>query len=94
MKKYALSWQKYLDENLVYPSKAKRKKIEGIVTVEFMIGVDGAISQAKALSGPEELRQSAIDVVMRSPKWWPRIQSGRQVKSIKKCDIVFKLNKE
>ncbi|MCS3800982.1 energy transducer TonB [Niastella sp. OAS944] len=88
------AWQKYIDENLVYPQDAKSKKIEGVVTVEFIVGVDGTITEAKALNGPEELRQSAVDVVMRSPKWWPRIQSGRQVKTLKKCDIVFKLDKE
>lgn len=88
------AWQKYLEKNLVYPKKAKRKKIEGTVTVQFIVGKFGEISDAKALSGPEELRQSAIDVVMRSPKWWPAIQSGRQVKAYKKRDIVFKLKTE
>lgn len=88
------AWQKYLQKNLLYPKKAKRKKIEGIVTVQFIVGKFGDISEAKALSGPEELRQSAVDVVMRSPKWDPAIQSGRQVKAYKKRDIVFKLDKE
>jgi periplasmic protein TonB len=88
------AWQKYLEQNLVYPKKAKRKKIEGTVTVEFIVGKFGDISEVKAVSGPEQLRQSAIDVVMRSPKWWPAIQSGRQVKAYKKRDIVFKLPTE
>ena len=85
------AWQKYLEQNLVYPQKAKRKKIGGTVTVEFIVGKFGDISEAKALSGPKELRQSAVDVIMKSPKWWPAIQSGRQVKAYKKRDIVFKL---
>lgn len=88
------AWKKYVDQNLVYPKEAKEKKIEGTVTVEFMLSENGFPLNAKALSGPEELRQSAIDVVVKSPKWWPRILSGRQVKTIKKRDIVFKLDKE
>lgn len=89
-----LSWQRFLTRHLVYPKKAKRKKIEGVVTVGMVIGKDGSVSDVKVFSGPEELRQSAIDVVMKSPKWDPAIQNGRVVKDYKKCDIVFKLKTE
>ena len=88
------AWQKYLEQNLVYPKKAKRKKIQGTVTVQFILDKWGTVTEAKALSGPEELGQSAVDGVMRSPKWWPAIQGGRQVKVCKKYDIVFKLKTE
>jgi protein TonB len=88
------AWRKYIEQNLVYPKKAKRKNIGGIVTVEFILSVNGFPFDVKALSGPEELRQAAIEVVMRSPKWWPAIQSGRQVKAYKKYDIEFKLEKQ
>jgi TonB family protein len=84
--------QKFIEKNLVYPKKAKRKKIGGTVNVQFILSKFGDILEAKALSGPEELRQSAVDVIMRSPKWDPAIQSGRQVKAYKKYDIIFKLD--
>ena len=84
--------QKFIEKNFVYPRKAKRKKIEGTVTVQFILGKFGEILEAKALSGPEELRKSAVDVIMKSPKWDPAIQGGRQVKVYKKYDIVFKLD--
>lgn len=84
--------QKYIQQNLVYPKKAKRKKIEGTVTVQFILGQFGDILEAKALSGPEELRKSAVGVIMKSPRWDPAIQGGRQVKAYKKYDIVFKLD--
>ena len=88
------AWQNYLEKNLVYPKKAKRKMIEGTVTVQFILDKWGTVTEVKALSGPEELRNSAVDVVMRSPKWFPAIQGGRQVKAYKKRDIVFKLKKQ
>jgi TonB family protein len=84
--------QKFIEKNLVYPKKAKRRKVEGTVTVQFILGKFGEILEAKALSGPEELRKSAVDVIVKSPKWDPAIQSGRQVKAYKKYDIVFKLD--
>jgi TonB family protein len=86
------AWQRYIQQNLVYPKKAKKRKIEGTVTVQFILSKLGDILEAKALSGPEELRKSAVDVIMRSPKWDPAMQSGRQVKAYKKYDIVFKLD--
>lgn len=84
--------QKFIEQDLVYPKKAKRKKIQGTVTVEFIVDKFGDISEAKALSGPKELRQSAVDVIMRSPKWDPAIQGGCQVKVYRMYDIVFKLD--
>lgn len=86
------AWQRYIQQNLVYPKKAKRKKIEGTVTVQFIVSKFGDILEAKALSGPEELRKSAVGVIMKSPKWDPAMQSGRQVKAYKKYDIVFNLD--
>jgi protein TonB len=86
------AFQRYIQQHLVYPKKAKKKKIEGTVTVEFILSKFGDILEANALSGPEELRKSAVGVIMKSPKWDPAIQSGQQVKAYKKYDIVFKLD--
>jgi periplasmic protein TonB len=85
------AWQKFVTRKLVYPKKAAKKKIQGTVTVQFILGKDGTVLEATAINGPDELRQSAVDVVMRSPKWIPAMQSGRQVKAYKKRDIVFEL---
>jgi TonB family protein len=47
----------------VYPQDAKDQKISGTVVLHAIIGKDGAISQLDAVSGPAELRQSALDAV-------------------------------
>jgi TonB family protein len=47
----------------VYPQDAKDQKISGSVVLHAIIGKDGAISQLDAVSGPAELRQSALDAV-------------------------------
>lgn len=88
------AWQRFVTRHLVYPKEAVRKKIQGIVTVQFLVGKDGSISDVKAIDGPKELRQSAIDVVMKSRKWYPAIQQGRNVNECKELDIVFKLQTE
>jgi protein TonB len=88
------AWQRFVTRHLVYPKEAISKKIQGIVTVQFLVGKDGSVSDVEALDGPKELRQSAIDVVMKSRKWYPAVQGGRNVNECKQLDIVFKLPTE
>jgi protein TonB len=83
--------QKFIEKHLVYPKYAKRKKIEGTVTVQFILDKLGYLADVEAISGPLELRESAISVIKKTYKWDPAIQGGRQVKAYKKYDIVFKL---
>jgi TonB family protein len=49
----------------VYPKDAKKKHITGQVVLHAIIGPDGKIQQLVALTGPEELRASALDAVQR-----------------------------
>jgi TonB family protein len=67
-----------------YPAEALEKKIEGKVTLSIVVDANGRVSEAKALSGPRELFQAAIEnvkqwqyeppvhapVTMVVEKWW------------------------
>jgi TonB family protein len=46
-----------------YPDGALKKKIEGKVVLSIVVDAQGSVSDAKALSGPPELVQSAIESV-------------------------------
>jgi TonB family protein len=46
-----------------YPEEALKKSIEGKVTLRFTVDASGRVSDAKALSGPPELFQAALDSV-------------------------------
>ena len=85
------AWIQFLQNNMVYPKKAIKKKIEGTVVVQFIVNKDGSISDISAISGPEELRESAVDVLKKSPNWKPAKQDGRVVKSYKKQPIAYRL---
>ncbi len=47
----------------VYPSDAKSAHITGSVIMHAIIGTDGAISSLEVISGPAELRDSALEAV-------------------------------
>jgi len=84
-------WIRYLTSSLVYPPKAVRKKVEGTVVVQFIVGKDGSLSDIQAISGPELLWEAAEKVIKESPNWKPALQNGKKVKSYKKQPITFRL---
>jgi len=47
----------------VYPAEAKAKRISGSVVLHALISKEGVITKLEAISGPDELRASAIDAV-------------------------------
>jgi TonB family protein len=47
-----------------YPAEARQKRIEGSVVVELNFNAGGDIVASRVLSGPEELRQSALQAAL------------------------------
>lgn len=48
-----------------YPAEAREKHIEGAVVLEAQIDAQGHVSDAKVLSGPEELRNAALTALLQ-----------------------------
>jgi TonB family protein len=72
-------FQKYIKDNIVIPG-GRRKT--GTVTVEYTIEKDGTVSNVKITTGKGLSRsydQAVIDVVSKSPKWFPAEQNGTPV---------------
>jgi protein TonB len=90
------AWARFLNRTLgnAYPSDAFEKGIQGTVLIQFVVDIDGTVSNIEALSGPEELREAAINTIKKSGKWIPAIQNGRKVKTYKRQPITFVLQGE
>jgi TonB family protein len=85
-------FQDYLKKNIRYPEKAKKKKQEGRVFIQFIVNSVGDIRNAhvlltttlepfeesKIIDAPL-LEKEALRVVNSSPKWNPGIQRGHKV---------------
>jgi protein TonB len=87
----ARGWLQFLNDHLVYPKKAVRKRIEGVVLLQFIVDKDGSVSNVQVLDGDPILAEAALKAMADSPKWKPAIQNGKLVKSYKKQPITFKL---
>ena len=88
------AWLRFLKQNLVYPENAAYKNIQGTVTVQFTVCADGTLCDIEAISGPNELKESAVQVFKKSPKWTPSSLNGRTIKDYKRQPIIFRLEEE
>lgn len=88
------AWAAFLYRKLVYPQQAIDEGKQGTVVVRFIVDKEGNVSDVEAISGPEELRASAVSVIKKSGQWEPAIQNGKKVKSYKSQPITFKLSED
>jgi protein TonB len=76
----------------VYPQTARDKKIQGVARLDIVIGTDGKVLQAHALSGDLLLAEAAVEAV-RKWVYEPTLVNGEPVEVAMFVDIVFLLNR-
>ena len=86
------AWQAYLRKHFTYSKEAMKNEIQGTVIVQYVIEMDGSVTNVTAISGPTVLRQDAENSIKQSPKWTPAVKAGIKVRSYKMQPIVFRLN--
>jgi TonB family protein len=85
-------WNKYLMENLRYPTNAQRKGIEGTVIVAFVVNTDGTTTDIEILrSVGGGCDEEVIRIVKGSPKWTPGMQRGTPVRTRMRLPLRFML---
>lgn len=92
--KFDGDWRRFLERNLNPQVAIDNNAPPGQYTVliQFVVDVDGTISDIKALNNPGYgLEQEAIRVIKKSKKWEPAIQHGRAVKAYRKQPITFQI---
>jgi TonB family protein len=78
---------------IIYPKAAMEKKIQGKVTLKFVIERDGSVSNIEILSSPDQLlSDEAIRVMKLSPKWTPGKQEGKPARVYYILPVDFALS--
>lgn len=88
------AFQKYLQENIVYPKSAVIAGKQGTVYVSFVVMNDGRIDSVKLERGimnAPELGEEAIRVISAMPNWTPGKMNGKPVKIKMTVPIRFEL---
>jgi TonB family protein len=83
----------YIGTNIQYPQEARSKGIEGKVFIEFVVNVDGTLSDFVPIKGlGAGCDQEAIRVLQTANiAWIPGKQQGKSVKQKMVLPIIFKL---
>jgi len=82
----------WLRENLIYPTVAQENGITGNVIVQFVVGKDGSISDARVTRGVDpSLDKEALRVVRSMPKWEPGKKDGECVNVRYTIPLSFRL---
>jgi len=74
----------------VYPEAARRMRISGIVEIEVIVDENGKVVSARALSGPNALRDVAVQASFRA-RFTPTKLSGQPVKISGRINYNFSL---
>ncbi len=71
----------------LYPRHARKKRIQGTVTIEIRINRQGEVEDARVLSGPMELRKSALVAVL---DW--KYSTELELPALCNVDVNYRLN--
>ncbi|WP_353720012.1 TonB family protein [Dyadobacter sp. 676] len=71
---------KFLANNLKYPSEALQNRVEGAVQVSFLLDEDGNVSSGRIIDSPgAELDEEALRLVSMMPRWTPAQKDGKPI---------------
>jgi TonB family protein len=84
----------WVDQHVKYPEKAAKEKIEGTVTIRFIITKSGKLEDFTVVKSIHPLLDAeAIRVLSLMPDWKPAIQEGKPWDVFYYADVIFKLPK-
>ena len=88
----AQALMKYFNENRIYPQDAFDEGVSGVVLVEFVVRVDGTISNVTVIKKVHpSLDKEAVRVMKSMPqKWKPGSTNGEAVASYFQLPVQFK----
>ena len=82
----------YLQRSIRYPAICQQQGIQGRVIVQFVVEVDGSITDVQVLKRINpHLDKEAVRVISNMPKWTPAMQRGENVRVRFTLPVSFRL---
>lgn len=84
---------RWVFQQINYPEDAKENGIQGRVTLQFSVNVNGAVSDVRVIRGVHEsLDKESLRVISASPRWEPgRDEDGNPIKVRFTFPVIFQL---
>ena len=83
--------QAHIRKNFRYPLEAQEQGIQGRVSVIFVVGTDGSLSQIRKRGPHELLENEAVRIIELLPKMQPGKHEGKEVEVPFSIPITFRL---
>ena len=85
--------EKYISDNMVYPSYSKENGVEGVVTVGFIVATDGTLKDSKIMKPVDpDLEKEALRLVNGMPAWIPAEKDGTPIEAPSQVKVPFILD--
>ena len=82
----------FINGNMQYPAEARKKGIQGRVTVQFIVDEDGHITEPNIVRSVDPfLDKEALRIIKTLPQWKPGTLKGKAVKVKYTVPVAFKL---
>ena len=86
------AFMKWMDTTMVYPPAAVRQRVQGTVTVAFIVDSDGSTKDVRVIKGANKmLNNEALRVMALMQPWHPARKYGRSIRSQVTLPIVFEI---
>jgi len=87
-----VAFANFIERNMQYPKDAIANKVEGAVTIQFIVDENGRLTDFKKLSNKGfGLEEEAIRLLQQSGEWNPGVQNGHKVPVQISQQITFSL---
>ena len=84
----------FISSSLQYPREAAEKDIQGLVVYNFVVELDGTLSDFKIMHRAHPLLDAeALRIIKSMPPWRPAVYKGNNVRARNYVPMYFKLNK-
>jgi TonB family protein len=88
-------FKQYLEKNVRYPEEALKNKVEGKVTIQFIIGTSGLLTDFKVIRGiGYGCEDEVIRLIKAGPKWAPTKKNEVPIKDRVRVRMRFALPKK
>ena len=85
--------QEHIIRNFRYPKEAQKKKIQGRVFVQFIVGTGGYVDIIKTRGPDDLLEKEAERIISLLPKFKPGVLNGKRVRVPFSMPRIFRLQK-
>jgi TonB family protein len=82
----------YFSKTIKYPEESKKRNIEGVVVIGFVVDKDNKVKDVKVVKGiSTDCDETAVNAVKNMTDWVCAIQNGRMVEVYLEVSITFSL---